>query len=89
MNASTVTSKGQMVVPAAIRRRYGITGGTRILFVEREGEIVMLPVTKERIRSLHGALAADGPATAELLRERSLDRKREHDRGTGAKRRPR
>lgn len=89
MNVSTVTSKGQMVVPVALRRRYGITGGTRILFIEREGEIVMLPVTKERIRSLHGALAADGPVTADLLREHALEKERECDRGTGAKRRPR
>jgi len=85
MNASTVTSKGQMVVPAALRRRYGITGGTRVLFIEREGEIVMVPVTKERIRSLHGALASDGPATEDLLRERARDRERE----SGAKRRSR
>jgi AbrB family looped-hinge helix DNA binding protein len=77
MDTSNVTSKGQLVIPAKIRRRYGIKTGTRVRFVEREGEIVLQPVTSAAIRSLCGALKSDTPVTAELLAERARDKERE------------
>ena len=80
LETSTVTSKGQLVVPARIRRRFGIKPGTEVRFIEREGEIVFQPVTKEFIRSLQGSLRDEGPATGELLRERAADRRREEGR---------
>jgi AbrB family looped-hinge helix DNA binding protein len=80
LETSTVTSKGQLVVPARLRRRFGIKPGTEVRFIEREGEIVFQPVTKEFIRSLQGSLRDEGPATAELLRDRAADRKREEER---------
>ena len=76
---STVTSKGQLVVPARIRRRFGIKPGTEVRFIEREGEIVFQPVTTEFIRSLQGSLREEGPATVALLRDRAADRKREEE----------
>lgn len=76
-DTATITSKGQLVVPARIRRKLGIRQGTQVRFVERNGEIVLQPVTKEFIRSLQGSLTADGPATEDLLRDRAADRRRE------------
>ena len=78
--SSTVTSKGQLVVPAKIRRRFGIKPGTTVRFIERDGEILFQPVTAEFIRGLQGSLEADGPVTPALLRERAADRKREEER---------
>jgi AbrB family looped-hinge helix DNA binding protein len=75
--SAIVTTKGQLVVPAEIRRRFGIKPGTAIRFIERDGEILFQPVTREFIRSLQGSLRADGPATGDLLRDRAADRKRE------------
>jgi len=77
IESSTVTSKGQLVVPARLRRRFGIKPGTAIRFVERDGEILFQPVTREFIRGLQGSLRKDGPAMEDLLRERAADRKRE------------
>jgi AbrB family looped-hinge helix DNA binding protein len=77
---AVVTSKGQLVVPAGIRRKFGIKQGTRIRFIERGEEILFQPVTKEFIRSLQGSLKKDGPATADLLRERAAERRREENR---------
>jgi AbrB family looped-hinge helix DNA binding protein len=74
---SYVTSKGQLVVPARLRRRYGIKAGTKIRFVERDGEILFQPVTREFIRSLCGVLRSDTSMTEELLKERARDRQRE------------
>ena len=77
MEESYVTSKGQLVVPVKLRRRYGIRPGTRVRFIERGDEIVFQPVTREYIHSLCGILKGGPSATAELLRERAKDRERE------------
>jgi AbrB family looped-hinge helix DNA binding protein len=77
LETSYVTSKGQMVIPARLRRRYGIKTGTKIRFVERDHEILFQPVTREFIRSLCGVLRSDTSVTEELLQERGRDRQRE------------
>jgi AbrB family looped-hinge helix DNA binding protein len=77
METAYVTSKGQLVIPAKIRRKLGIKPGTKICFVEREHEILFQPLTKEHIRNLAGMLKSSTSATAELLKERKLDRERE------------
>ncbi len=77
MEAAYVTSKGQLVVPAKIRRKYGIKPGTKICFLERDHEIIFQPVTKEYIRSVCGMLKSDTPATKALLEERVRDKERE------------
>ncbi len=77
MDTGNVTTKGQLVIPARLRRRFGIKAGTRIRFLERDGEIVLQPVTSARIRALCGILKAESPATSDLLKERARDRERE------------
>ena len=77
MDTAYVTSKGQLVVPAKLRRRYGIKPGTKVYFIERGGEIVFQPVTKEYIRSVCGMLKSETSVTQELLKERAKDRERE------------
>ncbi len=80
MHTAYVTSKGQLVVPAAIRRRYGIKPGTRINFVEENGRIIFQPVTREYIRTFRGIFKlnpGEKPATRELREDRDAERKRE------------
>ncbi len=77
METARVTSKGQLVVPARLRRKYGIKPGTKICFIERDSEIVFQPVTREYIRSVCGMLRSGTSATEELLRERAKDKERE------------
>ena len=77
MESAYVTSKGQLVVPARLRRKYGIKPGTKICFIERDGEIVFQPVTREYIYSVCGMFKSDTSITGELLRDRALDKRRE------------
>ena len=77
MESAYVTSKGQLVIPAKIRRKLGIKPGTKICFVEREDEVLFQPMTKEHIRNLAGMLKSTISATGELLKERKLDKERE------------
>jgi AbrB family looped-hinge helix DNA binding protein len=60
--SGTFTSKGQLVVPAALRRKHGIQAGTKVTFLEDEfGRIVLQPITDDYIDRLAGCLA-DGPS---------------------------
>jgi AbrB family looped-hinge helix DNA binding protein len=56
--SATFTSKGQLVVPAALRRKHGIEAGTRVRFLEDQfGRIVLQPITEEYIDRVMGCLA--------------------------------
>jgi AbrB family looped-hinge helix DNA binding protein len=59
--SGTFTSKGQLVIPAELRRKHKIRTGTKVNFLEDElGRIVIQPITEEYIDRLMGCLA-DGP----------------------------
>jgi AbrB family looped-hinge helix DNA binding protein len=82
-----MTSKGQIVVPARLRRRYGLKPGVKVYFIERKDEILFQPLTKEYIRSVHGRLTSKTSVTNELLQEREKDKR--HEEARLEKRRPR
>ena len=65
------------MIPAEIRRRYGIKTGTEVRFIERDNHIVIQPVTKEFIRSLCGRYKGEPSMLDDLLKERANDRKME------------
>ncbi|MGH7766983.1 MAG: AbrB/MazE/SpoVT family DNA-binding domain-containing protein [Candidatus Binatia bacterium] len=77
METSYVTSKGQLVVPARLRRKYGIKPGTKVRFLERDHEIIFQPMTNEYIRSVCGSLKSETSLTKTLLEERARDKERE------------
>jgi AbrB family looped-hinge helix DNA binding protein len=72
--ASTVTSKGQLVIPSKLRRKYSIKEGTQVAFLEQENRLVLQPLTPEFIRSLRGCLGKDSSALKSLLEDRKRDR---------------
>lgn len=73
VHTATVTTKGQLVIPSKIRRRYGIRRGTQVVFLEEDQRIVLQPLTPEFVRKLRGSLKGE-PSPLKLLLE---DRKRE------------
>ena len=80
MHSAYVTSKGQLAIPAKLRRKYNIKKGTRINFIEDGGKIVMQPVTREYIHSFCGIFKlkpGEKPATQELLEDRAEEKRRE------------
>jgi len=74
IETSVVTTKGQLVIPARLRRRFGIKKGTRVTFVEDAGRIIVQPVTREFISGLRGSLQGEPSALAALLEERKRER---------------
>jgi AbrB family looped-hinge helix DNA binding protein len=72
---STVTTKGQLVIPAKLRRKYSIRNGTQVAFVEEENRLVLQPLTPEFVRSLRGSLKTDPSALKLLLEDRKKERR--------------
>jgi AbrB family looped-hinge helix DNA binding protein len=71
---STVTTKGQLVIPSKLRKKYGIRKGTRVAMIEEGTRIILQPLTKEYIRSLRGSLKGEPSALKFLEEGRRQDR---------------
>ncbi len=74
VETSVVTTKGQLVIPARLRRRFSIKKGTIVAFTEDNGRIIVQPVNREFIRGLRGSLKGEPSALAGLLEERKRER---------------
>jgi AbrB family looped-hinge helix DNA binding protein len=74
IETSVVTTKGQLVIPARLRRRFGIKKGTVVTFTEDDGRIIIQPVTREFIRGLRGSLKGEPSALEILLDQRKRER---------------
>jgi AbrB family looped-hinge helix DNA binding protein len=75
---TTVTIKGQIVIPASLRRRLGIKKGTRLFVEERDGEIVLRPLTRAYFERMSGILKGCGLVKA-LVASRAEELKREEE----------
>jgi len=71
---SVVTTRGQLVIPARLRRRLGIRPGTAVSLTEDAGRIILQPITREYIQSLRGSLKTKPSALDYLLEERKRER---------------
>jgi AbrB family looped-hinge helix DNA binding protein len=77
--SATFTSKGQLVIPAELRRKHKIEAGTKVKILEDQfGRIVLQPITDDYIDRVMGLLA-NGP---DLLAnwEKEHREEGEHDR---------
>ena len=70
------TVKGQIVIPASLRRKYGIKNGTKIIVTDIGDAIVLKPVTEQYLRNLQGSLKGRGGLKV-LVDERRKDKERE------------
>lgn len=71
---STVTTKGQLVIPSKLRRKYAIRKGTQVAFVEEQNRLILQPLTPEFIHSLRGSLKGVPSALKVLQDEHKRDR---------------
>jgi antitoxin PrlF len=53
---SKITSKGQISVPAAVRKRLDLGPGTRIEWVEKNGDIVVRRASRFTSQEIHEAV---------------------------------
>jgi len=72
-----VTSKGQVVIPAPLRRKLGIRKGTPMVVTEQDGGVFLQPETREYFDKLAGILPRKPSLAQELVREHALEREKE------------
>ncbi|HEY1161206.1 MAG TPA: AbrB/MazE/SpoVT family DNA-binding domain-containing protein [Terracidiphilus sp.] len=76
-----VSSKGQMVIPAAVREQLGIEAGTRIAVRVEGSRMILDPESLAAklllIEELRGCTAGGPSGTDMLLADRRLERERE------------
>ena len=70
MEIVKTTIKGQVVIPAELRKKYHITRGTRVMVMEREGEIVIKPLLSNTIKEARGMFKGGESALKALLADR-------------------
>ena len=79
--STTVSSKGQLVIPAAIRQQLGIRRGTRVTVRVDGGQMILDPQSIEaklrRIKAMRGYTAGGPSGTDILLEDRRIERERE------------
>lgn len=82
MATTTVSSKGQIVIPRALREKYRLTSGTRLEVAESDEGLVLAPLKQARTsrrqagwRALRGS-AKGTDALKEHLAEHRRDAKR-------------
>ncbi len=68
-------TKGQIVIPASLRRKYGIIEGTRIMITDNGNTIVLKPITEQYLKKLQGSLKGKGGLKI-LLHERFIESQR-------------
>ncbi len=80
MTQLTISSKGWVVIPAAMRAKYGMKPGAHVRIIDYGGVLSILPAFDDPIEASAGILKARTSLTravvAEHVKERGRDRKR-------------
>ena len=79
MTTTTVTAKGQIVIPSRIRRHLNIKKGTRLCVIEKDNGIVLQPLTRVYFEQTAGVLKTKGKLTQVLLDERKKEKVSEEE----------
>jgi bifunctional DNA-binding transcriptional regulator/antitoxin component of YhaV-PrlF toxin-antitoxin module len=75
---TTVMTKAQVTIPEPLRHKYGFEPGTKVAWIERDGELIPQPILP--LSELYGSLRPDSGRTSmtqSLLEERRRERERE------------
>ena len=80
IHRSVVNARGQVTIPAPLRKHFEIKPGTRVTWFEGKGRLILAPMTSRRINEIKGFLKAkpgEPSAFEESFKERARERRRE------------
>jgi len=80
MRRTLVNVRGQVTIPAALRKRFEIKPGTRVTWLEGKGELILAPMISRRLNEIRGFLKPKPgePSAFEVsFKERARERRRE------------
>ncbi|MBB6142223.1 AbrB family looped-hinge helix DNA binding protein [Silvibacterium bohemicum] len=75
-SSSVVSSKGQIVIPAKLRKKYRLDEGVTVIFQEDQGKLTLEPESFAALYALQGSLK-EFPLEETLNQERETARLRE------------
>jgi len=73
METVKVLGKGQIVIPAAIRKKYRIAPGMALQIFEYGNVIFLSPPSEDPVQSAMGCLSGQPSLATELLEDRKRD----------------
>lgn len=77
MTLATVSSKGWVVIPAEMRKKYELEPGSQVALVDYGGVLAIVPALSDPVKDSAGLLKSRPSLTKALLKERAQERKRE------------
>ncbi len=79
METSTLTTKGQLLIPKRIRNKYGIKAGVKVAFIETPEGVVIKAMDAAYFESFVGLFKDSLPSTAEYLKTKKEEIKLEDE----------
>jgi AbrB family looped-hinge helix DNA binding protein len=73
MESATLTIKGQIVIPSALRNKYGLQPGSKLVFIDTPEGLMIKPYNAKHIASFKGMLPSGGNLKKELKQYKTED----------------
>jgi AbrB family looped-hinge helix DNA binding protein len=74
MTVHSISHKGWVVIPAGLRKKYGLKPGVEVRIVDYGGVLAIIPAMEEPVKQSAGMLTTKGKLTQALLEERRHER---------------
>jgi AbrB family looped-hinge helix DNA binding protein len=71
-----ISQKGWVVIPAALRKKYGLKAGAILQVVDYGGVLAVVPAFKDPVRDGSGMLKGDDSLAQAIVEEHRQERKR-------------
>jgi AbrB family looped-hinge helix DNA binding protein len=75
MDVVKATVKGQILIPASLRRKYHIERGTPLRVYDKWNRIILEPVIRDMVEEGRGMLKTKGRILKALIRDRKREAK--------------
>ena len=76
-NTSTLSQKGQILVPSWLRKKLGLKAGMKVILSQKGKDLVVHPVTPDYFSQFAGMWGKDSKALDILMSERKKDLERD------------
>lgn len=74
MATSTVSIRGQLVIPQKMRKKYNINPRSKVRWIDTGGVLILVPMTEEPITSSRGMLKGTKVSTHSYLKEKEAEK---------------
>ena len=74
MPVSTVSARGQLVIPKKIREKYNINPQSSVQWIDIDGVLILIPMTNDPITSSRGMLKGAKVSTRSYLKEKKEEK---------------